>query len=73
MLKDSSCDVFTADLHVTLSKFLNPFECFPGGLVSYFQHHHLDIIFLRSLWIAGPVEGSGDQFHQVRELVLPIG
>jgi len=26
-----------------------------------------------SLWIAGPVKGSGDQFHQVRELVLPIG
>ena len=26
-----------------------------------------------TLWIAGPVEGSGDQFHQVRELVLPIG
>ena len=25
------------------------------------------------LWIAGPVKGSGDQFHQVRELVLPIG
>jgi len=23
----------------------------------------------KALWIAGPVKGSGDQFHQVRELV----
>ena len=29
--------------------------------------------FKQALWIVGPVKGSGDQFHQVRELVLPIG